>query len=224
MLHGRKFHIRAYALAVSAIQVYLCQDCLALCSGTKYNEYDTSNYLAHITNTAYQEQDANFDEATCVRLWKDDDVGPLLVQDGTCRNLNHARQQIQHVLSSMERITAQVFRAFQNEFSVFAPIEGCFEHYGLDFMVDRNWQVYLLEINPGPDFKQTGHRLSPIIQGLMGDTMDVALLLAGNGGDGERSKAPDRVGSLQLVYEHQVRSRRGATSSSKDSGINMRLM
>jgi hypothetical protein len=213
LLKGRKFHIRAYALAVSAIRVYFCQDCLALCSGTPYSQHDTSNYLAHITNTAYQEQDPNFVEESCVRLWKEDDVGPLLIQDGTCHDMAQARQKIQHVLSAMEKITAQVFRAFQNEFSVFAPIEGCFEQYGLDFMIDQHWQVYLLEINPGPDFKQTGSRLSNVIEAFMGDTMDVALI-----GGGDATNLPSRVGSLQLVYEHQVRSR-GA-----ESGINIRLM
>eukprot|EP01034_Spumella_vulgaris_P045608 gene45608-56821_t len=36
---------------------------------------------------------------------------------------------------------------------------NCYELYGLDFMVDNNMAVSLLEVNPGPDFKQTGDRL-----------------------------------------------------------------
>lgn len=45
-------------------------------------------------------------------------------------------------------------QAFRGEFTVFSPLPGCFEHFGLDFMVDEDFHVWLLEANPGPDFKQ----------------------------------------------------------------------
>ncbi|CAN0494183.1 unnamed protein product, partial [Laminaria digitata] len=44
--------------------------------------------------------------------------------------------------------------AFRGEFTVFSPLPGCFEHFGLDFMVNEDFHVWLLEANPGPDFKQ----------------------------------------------------------------------
>lgn len=43
-------------------------------------------------------------------------------------------------------------------------------------MVSKDWKVYLLEVNPGPDFKQTGSRLSRVITQLMSNTIDAALL------------------------------------------------
>jgi hypothetical protein len=36
-------------------------------------------------------------------------------------------------------------------------------------------KVYLLEVNPGPDFKQTGGRLRGVIEGLIEGMMDIAL-------------------------------------------------
>jgi tubulin---tyrosine ligase len=185
LLNGRKFHIRAYVLCVDALRVYLCKDSLALCAGSRYKENDTSNLLSHITNTCYQQVDPNFDEDSCVLLWNinnscnDDDknnVASILVQNGTCTELSVARQRIQKVNKDMERITAELFAAFENEFAVFQPIPGCFEHYGLDFIIDASWNVYLLEVNPGPDFKQTGTRLHSVIQDLMSATIDVALV------------------------------------------------
>jgi len=66
------------------------------------------------------------------------------------------------VLNDMGDIVAELFRAYETEFGVFSPIDGCFEHYGLDFVIDVScdrWETKLLEVNPGPDFKQTGQRL-----------------------------------------------------------------
>lgn len=129
--------------------MYLFKECLALCSGTNYNEADTSNTFAHITNTAHQDLDPNFVEEQCVRLWSEEDVGRILVRDGTCRNRAEAKERVQHVFRQMELITEELFRAYRNEFGVFSPIEGCFEHYGLDFVVRSDWSVFLLEVNPG---------------------------------------------------------------------------
>jgi hypothetical protein len=204
LLQRKKFHIRAYAVAVGAIRVYVSHDCLALSSGTRYNQTDTSNAFAHITNTAYQDLDPNFNEKDCVRIWNEEDIVPILVRDKTCHNLSEARERVQHVITQINKITAEVFGAYKNEFGVFSPIEDCFEHYGLDFVVDKNWRVFLLEINPGPDFKQTGETLSPVIEKLMGDTADVALL--------NKQGADASCGRLALVYKSEARrGRKGIT-------------
>ena len=94
---------------------------------------------------------------------------------------------------------SELFRAYEREFGVFSPLEGCFEQFGLDFIVDDNWNVFLLEVNPGPDFKQTGSKLSPVIENLMGSTIDIALL---PGASGEACRDPGR---LTLVYEKESR-------------------
>ena len=46
---------------------------------------------------------------------------------------------------------------------------------GLDFMVDESLRVWLLEVNPGPDFKQTGRRLESVVATMLDDSVTVAL-------------------------------------------------
>jgi tubulin---tyrosine ligase len=177
LLGRRKFHIRAYVLAVSALRVYLYKDCLALCAGQPYRSNDTTNLAAHVTNTAYQvSNDPSFQEHHNVLRWSTQDIVPILIRDGTCATAEDAKRAILDVVDQMGRIVSELFRAYQSEFGVFAPIEGCFEHYGIDFLVDDAWRVHLLEVNPGPDFKQTGSKLESVIENLMGATIDVALL------------------------------------------------
>jgi tubulin---tyrosine ligase len=200
LLNKRKFHIRVYVMAVSAIQVYVYKECLVLCSGSTYRYNDTSNLLSHITNTAYQAIDKNFDENECILLWNENDIVPLLLKDGKCRTYNEASERIQQVFSDIVTITGELFGAYKNELGVFTPIDGCFEHYGLDFIVDSNWQVYLLEVNPGPDFKQTGFRLQKTIERLMSSTIDVVFPTT--------TQSQKSNSSMVLCYQHAYSSNR----------------
>ena len=149
-LRKRKFHIRAYIVAVGALRVFFANDCLALLSGTVYRETDFSQLTAHITNTAFQEIDPKFREEECVLRWGSDQITSMLVRDSTCKNEEEAHFITDQVLQRMRDIVGELFAAYETEFGVFSPIETCFEHYGLDFLIDSNWQVYLLEVNPGP--------------------------------------------------------------------------
>lgn len=80
-----------------------------------------------------------------------------------CPDLASATAAVQDIRAQIHAITADVYGAYENEYSIFCPMSNCFEVYGLDFMVDEDLQVHFLEVNPGPDFKQTGERLSGLI-------------------------------------------------------------
>lgn len=54
-------------------------------------------------------------------------------------------------------------------------LPNAFEIFGVDFMVDEALNVYLLEVNSYPDFKQTGDDLSSVIDGLFEGVVDVAV-------------------------------------------------
>jgi tubulin---tyrosine ligase len=72
-------------------------------------------------------------------------------------------------------IYSDLYAAYENEYTVFSPMDNCFELFGLDFMVDSSFNTYLLEVNPGPDFKQTGDRLRGVIASLWEDTCTIVL-------------------------------------------------
>ena len=54
-------------------------------------------------------------------------------------------------------------------------MSGCFELFGLDFLVNEDFEVFLLEVNPGPDFKHTGTRLRYVITRLFEHTAELVL-------------------------------------------------
>jgi hypothetical protein len=171
---------------------------LALSAGTRYRK-DDLNTFAHITNTAFQAIDAHFKEDECVLLWDEATITPILLKDGTCGSQHEARSRIVSVLSAMQAITRELFHAYASEFGVFSPIPSCFELYGIDFLVDNQWNVYLLEVNPGPDFKQTGDRLSHVIVDLMSSTIDIVFPIGRDREDRYTLKQSD---SMVLVYDN----------------------
>ena len=54
----------------------------------------------------------------------------------------------------------------------FQPLSNAFEIFGVDFLVDDTLNVWLLELNAFPDFKQTGTELQDaVIGGLFDETI-----------------------------------------------------
>ncbi len=111
------------------------------------------------------------------------DLPRLLTYSPTYRNkhypqLTYAQTQqeiLPRVVNQIHSIVHDLFAAYENEYSIFCPMSNCFELYGLDFLIDEDWTVSLLETNPGPDFKQTGDRLKTIIANLWEETFRIVI-------------------------------------------------
>lgn len=161
---NRKFHIRAYVLCVGALQVYVARDMLALFAARPYfapgekkpsssGDDDKDDYLdAHLTNTCLQGPRA--DATSVQRFW-------ALPDDA---NLAAAHKEA--VFEQVCAVTGEVFEAAARGMMVhFQPLPCAFEVFGLDFLVDAEYNAWLLEVNAFPDFKQTGEALRGVVEG-----------------------------------------------------------
>jgi hypothetical protein len=148
---------------------------------------DLDDIYRHLTNTARAAETDGFDEERFVKMLED---LPSFVPGASTGTVRHIKEQV-HL------ITRDLFRAFENEYTVFAPMPQCFELYGLDFLVDDEFRVSLLEANPGPDFKQTGTRLRRVIVELWEQTCSIVL-------DGPHPRCPD----FTTVYDCEWSSSR----------------
>ena len=81
------------------------------------------------------------------------------------------------ILNQINSITAEVFKsALEADRINFQPLGNAFETYGLDFLVDSDLNVQILEVNAYPDFKQTGSQLKSLIYELFECTFAKAVL------------------------------------------------
>jgi tubulin--tyrosine ligase len=165
-VEGYKFHIRTYVLCVGALQVYVHEDMLLLLAAHKYDINDLEDDYIHLTNTCRGAEDIEFDENIFVR--HTDELPFILHKEhpNKFKTMDDALRQTASIKRDIGQITKEIFEAYENEYTIFSPMGNCFEIFGLDFMVDENFQTSLLEINPGPDFKQTGDSLRQLIVNL----------------------------------------------------------
>lgn len=89
--------------------------------------------------------------------------------------LASAQGALESIKQQIYAITKDTFSSYENEYSIFCPMSNCFELFGFDFLIDENMKVHLLEINPGPDFKQTGGRLRELIENLWDQTLRIVI-------------------------------------------------
>ncbi|KAF9739919.1 hypothetical protein PMIN06_010023 [Paraphaeosphaeria minitans] len=194
LFQNRKFHIRTYVLATSALRVYVYKPLLALFaarpysapSSTAFEDGDAEDALrSHLTNTCLQ--DTGEREGSVGLFWDlPDSIPPQpsfsddedaikefdIPLDATWKSVVFAR-----VCS----ITGEVFEAAARAMSIhFQPLPNAFEIFGLDFMVGREpdgeLRTYLLEVNAFPDFRQTGDECKGVVEGLMESVVRTAVV------------------------------------------------
>eukprot|EP01041_Mallomonas_annulata_P002181 gene2181-4242_t len=211
LVNGHKFHLRVYILCIGGLKVFVYNNILMLFAAHTYDPIDITDVYKHLTNTAKSVEDESFNEENGVQIL--DDLPKYLCNGQTSSRLQYdekkATHATQYIRNQIYEITKELFTSFENEYTIFSPMSNCFELYGVDFLVDRSLRVHLLEVNPGPDFKQTGQRLRDVICGLMQQTCELVLgcdlLLGGGGGGGSRTSdsLDDNMSNFIKVYDKQ---------------------
>ncbi|CAD7701435.1 unnamed protein product [Ostreobium quekettii] len=165
LIHGHKFHLRAYALCVGSLAVYVYDEVLVLLAGEEYdaglNRLD--NLASHLTNTCQQDGlDGEEGEKKVIKLLSE--LPQLLSEGGLpiCK----AKERVAAVETAVRSIIGECLEAVSGELNFFT-MPNCFELFGFDLMVDADWNCWVLEANAEPDFKQTGQRLRCIVDGLV---------------------------------------------------------
>lgn len=166
---NKKFHVRVYVVAVGALKVYVFKEMLALFAAKPYSrplrdrDDEVIDLTCHLTNTCFQDESTR--DSSVSRFWELDE-GATPKDDWKC-----------DVWEQICSIVGEVFEAAAREQMVhFQTLPNAFEIFGVDFLVDAKRNVWLLELNAYPDFKQTGCGLQDVvIGGLFEEVVKVAV-------------------------------------------------
>ncbi|KAK9837470.1 hypothetical protein WJX81_004829 [Elliptochloris bilobata] len=140
LVGGRKFDIRAYALVAPCGRVYVHRACYARTSSSAFGLADLTDKATHLTNDAVQRTMAGygaFEEANKLSM-----------------------AQLQAALAGRADVAGDLVpKMWEAARAAFSAVHGrlnpnrhahCFELLGLDFMVDTDLWVYIIEINTSP--------------------------------------------------------------------------
>ncbi|PYH98296.1 tubulin-tyrosine ligase family protein [Aspergillus ellipticus CBS 707.79] len=168
--HNRKFHIRTYVLAVGSLKVYVFKEMLALFAAKPYcppweDEDEVKDLARHLTNTCFQEG-GSANKESVRRFWQLEDYIPGL--GSTWK---------EKVFDQICAVSGEIFEAAARGMMVhFQTLPNAFELFGVDFLIDKSGNAWLLELNAYPDFAQTGEDLKEAVVGrLFEETVDVAV-------------------------------------------------
>ena len=202
---GRKFHIRLYVLADGALDVWVFSEALVLLAAQPWAPLGAPGggdvRFAHLTNTCVGAEAPGFDESACVFALSE--LPGLLQAAGAVNSSEEAAARLQRLSADMRDCVRHTFTALEGgEMAGFAPLPNAWELYGLDFLVDEDWRVHLLEANPTPDIAQTRSRLDAIV----GDLLEGVARIAIDGRFPPPAKAPapqERTRKWDRVYTKQ---------------------
>lgn len=176
---NRKFHLRSYVLALSALRVYVYKDLLALFALLPYTPPSPSSPFdpqIHLTNTCLS--NTSSPPAGTVSLLsalpssrppspppsppssQDHHHHPAAASTSTSTSTSTSGSDSDWKSRAWTQIaaaTAELFlAAARTQSTHFQPLPNAFEVFGLDWLLDAHGHAWLLEVNAFPDFAQSG--------------------------------------------------------------------
>ncbi|TDZ47383.1 putative tubulin--tyrosine ligase PBY1 [Colletotrichum trifolii] len=162
-MENRKWHARAYVLAMGRLKVYVFKEMLALLAGEDYEPpWLNPSLKSSLTNTALQDEDVFVNKQSMRDFWAaPDDLLP-----GNWKNA---------VFDQVCEISSELFRAAAHTMAdKFTTVNKCFELFAVDFLVDRDGTAWLLEVNETPAFYNVG-MAGPLALRLMESVVSVSM-------------------------------------------------
>ncbi|KAK0748918.1 tubulin-tyrosine ligase family-domain-containing protein [Schizothecium vesticola] len=161
-IDGRKWHYRAYVLAVGRLRVFVYCEMLALLAGAAYAPpWEGASLKASLTNMTLQDDEAVERLQSRRDFWTGVD------------EFDDAWKEA--VFGQICGVVAEVFRGAANTMGDrFVTLDKCFELFAVDFMMDEDGVAWLLEVNETPAFYESPVA-GPIAVRLMESVVEVAM-------------------------------------------------
>ena len=164
---GRKFDIRIWVLLTHKMEVYMFNEGhLKICS-VDYNLNSNDNY-SHLTNYSFQKKNSNFSKYEYGNEVSFDD----LQYNIDCNYHNSKIDFRKDIIPKIKKIIEITFKSVKSKINLYNR-NYTFEIFGFDFMLDEEYNPFLIEVNTNPGLEES----SPLIKMLIPRMIDDALRL-----------------------------------------------
>ena len=170
LYNGRKFDIRIWVLFTyvgkdNKYQIYVFKEGHLKACSDNFN-IDSDNLFIHLTNYSVQKHNKNFSKVEI-----GNEISFQLFQQELNRQ-NSGKNFKKDIFPEIIKIIGISAKAVKNKINIMNR-KNCFEIFGYDFILDSNYQPFLLEINTNPGLEES----SPLIKMLVPRMIDDALRL-----------------------------------------------
>ncbi|XP_069357182.1 tubulin glycylase 3A-like isoform X1 [Maniola hyperantus] len=192
LIHETKFDIRQYYLVTSTypLIIWMYKDCYLKFSSQKYSLKDYHESI-HLTNNAVQRKYGNCSgrhaDLPNNNMWDLDKYKSYLNKIGQ----DDAWDTI--IYPGMKKSIVSIMLSCQDSLSV---SKNRFELYGCDFLLDKEYKPWLIEINSCPDLNHTTHVTAKICPAVVSDIIKVVIDYSNN------PKAS--TGRFQRIYRQPI--------------------
>ncbi|CAG5125033.1 unnamed protein product [Candidula unifasciata] len=172
LLEGRKFDIRSYMFIASTVPfLVLYHKGYVRLSCHKYSPED-NNLTIHLTNQFVQKKDPAYKDLKEDTAWTMDKLNDY-INEHVAKEKGLEQDWVYGKLTKqMQRITLHCFNSVKHKLQCRM---GYFDLYGLDFMVDSDMKVWLIEINANPALHTNCQALKDAIPSVVEEAIYLAL-------------------------------------------------
>jgi hypothetical protein len=168
LYYGRKFDIRMWVMYTHKEEAYCFREGHLKTSSLNYNINDTSDTFIHLTNYSVQKYNKEFG-----RYEIGNEVSFKDFQTFLDKEYGEGIVTVQgHIMRKIKTLIQLTFSAVKDSINS-NNRKNCFEIFGFDFIIDKNLDISILEVNTNPGLEES----SPLIRQLVPRMIDDALKL-----------------------------------------------
>ncbi|CAK61223.1 unnamed protein product (macronuclear) [Paramecium tetraurelia] len=165
LINNRKFDIRVWGLLNSDLEFFFFEQGYIRMASEEYTTKDVQNQYVHLTNNAIQKQSPNYGKLEDGNQLSFDQAAAYFKSKGDFYKL---------IVENIKQISLRAFQSTRKKINFFGR-RYCFEIFGLDYMIDDDFKVWLIEINSNPCLEESSQLLQGLIPRMLDDAFSLTL-------------------------------------------------
>ena len=161
---GRKFDIRIWVLLTHKMSAYIFKEGHLKVSSNNY-DLDSNNSFIHITNYSLQKYNKYFS-----KYEKGNEVSFETFQKYITENLKKNINFRQIAFPKFKEIIKHTIKSSNSLINI-NNRENCFELMGYDFLLDENFNIFLIEINSNPGLEISSEIIKMLVPRMIDDAL-----------------------------------------------------
>ena len=168
--YGRKCDMRVWVMLTQGLKVYIYKEGHLKTCSEKYDINNKKDAFVHITNYSFQKHSLNFQKFELGNEVPFYDFQKYLdkeYKDNKIDVKKNIMEQVKYIVGlTMKSVKEKINQKNRN---------FCFEIFGYDFMMDINFNVYLLEINTNPGLEISSPWIKAIVPRMVDDALRLTM-------------------------------------------------